>query len=53
MRFDGAMRIGATLGLLSLVLVVPVARATPGPDTTVVVANANVPESVALAQPGL
>ncbi|MEZ4337809.1 MAG: MYXO-CTERM sorting domain-containing protein [Sandaracinaceae bacterium] len=44
------MRIGATLGLLSLVLVVPVARATPGPDTTVVVANANVPESVALAQ---
>ncbi len=26
------------------------ARATPGPDTTVVVANANVPESVALAR---
>lgn len=50
MRFDGAMRIGAALGLLSFVLVVPVAEATPGPDTTVVVANANVPESVALAR---
>ncbi len=50
MRFDGAMRIGAALGLLSLLLVVPVAHATPGPDTTVVVANANVPESVALAR---
>ncbi|MBX3269133.1 MAG: TIGR03790 family protein [Sandaracinaceae bacterium] len=43
------MRAATTLGLV-LSLAASVARATPGPDTTVVVANANVPESVALAR---
>jgi len=36
--------------VLALTLLPAGARATPGPDTTVVIANANVPESVALAE---
>lgn len=50
LRFDGRMRGLASL-LCALVLVVPTsAFATPGPDSVAVVANANVPESVALAE---
>jgi len=36
--------------VLAMISLPAIARATPGPDTTVVIANANVPESVALAE---
>lgn len=50
MRFDGEMRRLASLTCALVIALPSLAFATPGPDSVVVVANANVPESVALAE---
>lgn len=49
LRSDERVR-KATLSLVCTLLFASSASATPGPDTTVVIGNANVPESVALAE---
>lgn len=43
-------RIAAALASLAALIIAPSARAVPGPDSVVVVANENVAESVALAE---
>lgn len=49
LRLDVSVLRRAALAF-ALTLLPAAARATPGPDTTVVIANANVPQSVALAE---